>query len=152
MASSMNRATILGRLGRDPETRYTADGKPITALSVATSESWKDRSSGEWKESTEWHKVSVFGPMAEAAGEHLSKGSRVYIEGKLKTRKWQDKDGNDRWTTEITADRMIFLDKPDDAKDASEVAAKDDRRRTRSTKGNSTETPQNPDFDDEIPF
>ena len=91
-------------MGQDPEIRYTADGRPIANFSIATSESWKDKNSGEKREKTEWHRVVVFGKLAEICGEYLSKGRQVYIEGKLQTRKWQGQDGQDRYTTEIVID------------------------------------------------
>ena len=104
--ASVNKAIIVGNLGRDPETRYLPDGGAVTNISIATTDSWKDKSTGEKKEQTEWHKVAFFGKLAEIAGEYLKKGSQVYIEGRIRTRKWQDKDGQDRYTTEIIADSM----------------------------------------------
>ena len=105
----VNKVIIVGNLGADPETRYMPSGSAVTNFTVATSESWKDKQTGEQKDRTEWHKVSMFNRLAEIAGEYLRKGSQVYIEGKLRTRKWQDKDGNDRYTTEIIADEMQML-------------------------------------------
>lgn len=99
--SGINKAIIVGRVGVKPEIKYSADGKPIVNLSVATSESWKDKTTGEKKEQTEWHRVSIFGKLAEIAGQYLDKGSQVYIEGKIQTRKWQNKEGQDQYTTEI---------------------------------------------------
>ena len=107
--ASLNKVQIIGNLGKDPETRYSATGDPVTNLTVATADSWKDKATGEKKESTDWHRVVLFGKLAEAAGQYLKKGRQVYIEGRLRTRKWQDKDGQDRYTTEITADQMIML-------------------------------------------
>ena len=109
MARGINKVILVGNLGADPETRYMPSGSAVTNLSVATSETWKDKQSGEQKERTEWHKVAMFNRLAEIAAEYLRKGSQVYIEGKLRTRKWQDRDGNDRWTTEIIADEMQML-------------------------------------------
>jgi len=109
MARGVNKVIIVGNLGNDPDTRYMPSGSAVTNLSVATNESWKDKQSGEQKERTEWHKVAMFGRLAEIAAEYLRKGSMVYIEGKLRTRKWQDQQGNDRWTTEIVADEMQML-------------------------------------------
>ncbi|MDX1499769.1 MAG: single-stranded DNA-binding protein [Woeseiaceae bacterium] len=109
MARGINKVIIVGNLGADPETRYMPSGSAVTNLSVATSETWKDKQTGEQKERTEWHKVAMFNRLAEIAAEYLRKGSQVYIEGKLRTRKWQDRDGNDRWTTEIVADEMQML-------------------------------------------
>ncbi len=109
MARGINKVILVGNLGADPETRYMPSGSAVTNLSVATSESWKDKQSGEQKDRTEWHKVAMFNRLAEVAAEYLRKGSQVYIEGKIRTRKWQDRDGNDRWTTEIIADEMQML-------------------------------------------
>jgi len=106
--ASVNKVILIGNLGRDPETRYMPDGGAITNISVATTETWKDKA-GEKQEKTEWHRVAFFGKLAEIAGEYLKKGSQVYVEGRLQTRKWQDKDGNDKYTTEIVADRMQML-------------------------------------------
>jgi single-strand DNA-binding protein len=107
--ASVNKVILVGNLGRDPETRYMPDGGAVTNVSIATTESWKDKTSGEKQEKTEWHRVAFFGKLAEIAGEYLKKGSQVYVEGRLQTRKWQDKDGADRYTTEIIADRMQML-------------------------------------------
>jgi single-strand DNA-binding protein len=107
--ASVNKVILIGNLGRDPETRYTADGAAITNITIATSDRWKDKASGEMKESTEWHRVAFFGRLAEIAGEYLKKGRPVYVEGRLRTRKWQDKDGQDRYTTEIVAENMQML-------------------------------------------
>jgi len=109
MGRGVNKVIIVGNLGSDPDTRYMPSGSAVTNLSIATSESWKDKQSGEQKERTEWHKIAMFGRLAEIAAEYLRKGSQVYIEGKLRTRKWQDKEGKDRWTTEIVADEMQML-------------------------------------------
>jgi single-strand DNA-binding protein len=106
--ASVNKVILIGNLGRDPETRYMPEGAAITNISVATTEVWKDKN-GEKQEKTEWHRVAFFGKLAEIAGEYLKKGSQVYVEGRLQTRKWQDKDGNDKYSTEIVADRMQML-------------------------------------------
>ena len=116
--SSINKVIIIGRLGKDPETRYTTGGDAICNATVATSESWRDKNSGEKKEATEWHRVVFYRKLAEIAGQYLKKGSSVYIEGKLKTRKWQDKDGQDRYTTEIEATEMKMLGGRQDGDDA----------------------------------
>ena len=107
--ASVNRVTLIGNLGRDPETRYSPDGAAITNVTIATSRQWKDKTSGERKEETEWHRVVFNGRLAEIAGEYLKKGRPVYVEGRLKTRKWQDKEGVDRYTTEIVAEEMQLL-------------------------------------------
>ena len=109
MARGVNKVIVVGNLGSDPDTRYVPSGSAVTNLSIATSESWKDKQTGEQKDRTEWHKVAMYGRLAEIAAEYLRKGSQVYIEGKLRTRKWQDKEGKDRWTTEIVADEMQML-------------------------------------------
>jgi single-strand DNA-binding protein len=106
--ASVNKVILIGNLGRDPETRYMPDGGAITNISVATTDVWKDKN-GEKQEKTEWHRVAFFGKLAEIAGEYLKKGSQVYVEGRLQTRKWQDKDGADKYTTEVIADRMQML-------------------------------------------
>jgi single-strand DNA-binding protein len=109
MARGVNKVIIVGNLGGDPDTKYMPSGSAVTNLTVATNESWKDKQTGEQKDRTEWHKVAMFGRLAEIAAEYLRKGSQVYIEGKLRTRKWTDKQGNDRYTTEIIADEMQML-------------------------------------------
>ncbi|BBO70122.1 hypothetical protein DSCA_40520 [Desulfosarcina alkanivorans] len=104
MAGGINKVILVGNLGRDPEIRYTADGRPIANFSIATSETWTDKTSGERREKTEWHRIVVFGKLAEICGQYLSKGRQVYIEGKLQTRKWQGQDGQDKYTTEVVID------------------------------------------------
>jgi single-strand DNA-binding protein len=107
--ASVNKVILVGNLGRDPETKYMPDGAAITNVSVATSFQWTDKASGEKKEETEWHRIVFRGRLAEIAGEYLKKGSQVYVEGRLRTRKWQDKEGQDRYTTEVVADSMQML-------------------------------------------
>ncbi len=106
--ASVNKVILVGNLGKDPDSRYLPDGGAVCNFSVATTDKWKDKS-GEPQERTEWHRVSTFSKLAEICGEYLKKGSQVYIEGRLQTRKWQDKEGHDRYTTEIVADRMQML-------------------------------------------
>jgi single-strand DNA-binding protein len=144
MPRGINKVIIVGNLGADPETRYMPSGSAVTNLSVATSEQWKDKQSGEQKERTEWHKIAMFNRLAEIAAEYLRKGSQVYIEGKLRTRKWQDRDGNDRWTTEIIADEMQMLGGRGGGGSAP----------MSSGSGTSSAPPQPPadEFDDDIPF
>ena len=139
-----NKVIIVGNLGQDPETRYMPSGAAVTNFTVATNESWKDKQTGEQKERTEWHKVAMFNRLAEIAAEYLRKGSQVYIEGKLRTRKWQDRDGNDRWTTEIIADEMQMLG----GRGGGGAAPMP------SDRGPSGGPPQSPpdDFEDDIPF
>jgi single-strand DNA-binding protein len=110
MARGVNKAILIGNLGRDPETRYTQGGSAVARFSIATSESWRDKQTGEQQERTEWHNVVCFARLAEIAGEYLKKGSKVYIEGRIQTRKWQDQNGQDRYTTEIIANEMQMLD------------------------------------------
>jgi len=109
MARGVNKVILVGNLGKDPETRYTASGSAVTNITVATSESWKDKQTGENQERTEWHRIVFFNRLAEIAGEYLRKGSQVYLEGALRTRKWQGKDGQDRYTTEVVASEMQML-------------------------------------------
>ena len=132
--AGVNKAIILGRLGRDPEVRHTQDGTAVVTLSVATSEAWTDKSSGEKREKTEWHRVSAFGRLAEIMAQYLSKGSQVYIEGKIQTRKWQDQGGNDRYTTEIVAREMQMLGS------------------ARNEQAQQQPEPQQGGFDDDVPF
>lgn len=108
--SGVNKVILIGNLGKDPETRYLASGSAVTNITVATSESWTDKQTGEKKEVTEWHKIIFFNRLAEVAGEYLKKGSKVFVSGKLQTRKWQDQSGQDRYTTEIVASEMQMLD------------------------------------------
>src|SRR5210317_1868085 len=116
MARGINKVILAGNLGGDPETRYTASGSAITNITLATTDSWRDKQSGETQERTEWHRIVFFNRLAEIAGEYLRKGRQVYIEGSLRTRKWQDQNGQDRWTTEIVANEMQMLgNRGDDA-------------------------------------
>jgi single-strand DNA-binding protein len=111
MASrGINKVILIGNLGQDPEVRYMPNGGAVCNITVATSETWKDKNTGEQQEKTEWHRVVMFRRLAEIAGEYLKKGSKVYLEGKLQTRKWQDQQGQDRYTTEVVADEMQMLD------------------------------------------
>jgi single-strand DNA-binding protein len=107
--AGVNKAILIGNLGRDPEIRYTQSGMAVANFSIATSESWNDRESGQKQERTEWHRIVVFGKQGENCGKYLSKGSKVYIEGRIQTRKWADREGNDRYTTEIVAQTVQFL-------------------------------------------
>ena len=107
--ASVNKVILIGNLGADPETRFAPSGDAVCNIRVATSETWRDKATGERKEATEWHRVAFYGKLAEIAGQYLKKGSQVYIEGSLRTRKWQDKDGKDQYTTEIRGDEMKML-------------------------------------------
>jgi single-strand DNA-binding protein len=109
MARGVNKVILVGNLGKDPEIRYTADSKAVANLTIATSEQWKDKQTGQQQEKTEWHRVVAFGRLAEIMGEYLGKGSQVYIEGKIQTRKWQDQNGQDRYTTEVVAKDLQML-------------------------------------------
>lgn len=116
MASrGINKVILVGNIGQDPEIRYMPNGNPVANLTLATSETWKDKQSGEMREQTEWHKVVLFNRLAEIAGEYVKKGSKVYLEGAIKTRKWQDQQGQDRYTTEIVGNEMQMLDRRGDA-------------------------------------
>jgi len=151
MARGINKVIIVGNVGGDPETRYMPSGSAVTNLTVATNESWKDKQSGEQKERTEWHRVAMFNRLAEIAAEYLRKGSQVYIEGKLRTRKWQDKSGNDRYTTEIIADEMQMLG----GRGGSGGGNYGDGAPSGGGQqggGNAPPQPGPDDFDDDIPF
>ena len=148
MARGVNKVIIIGNLGNDPEVKYMPNGGAVTNVTVATSESWKDKASGEQKEKTEWHRVVFFKRLAEIVGEYLKKGSKVYIEGKLQTRKWQDQSGNDRYTTEIIAHEMQMLDSRGTNPANSTGQAPAQQAQTGSQQTNQAV----PDFDDDIPF
>lgn len=153
--ASVNRVILIGNLGRDPEIRYMPAGDAVANVSIATSETWKDKAGGK-QEKTEWHRVVFFGKLAEIVGEYLKKGSLIYIEGRIQTRKWQDKDGNDKYTTEIVADRMQMLGSRGDPAKPSGADAKDYERASKG--GASKPAEQKPkggafdDFDSDIPF
>ena len=121
--ASLNKVILIGNLGKDPETRYAPSGDAICNLTLATTETWKDKTSGERREATEWHRVVFFGRVAEVAAQYLRKGSQVYVEGRLQTRKWQDKEGQDRYTTEIRGDEMKMLGRREGGGDAPMRAA-----------------------------
>jgi single-strand DNA-binding protein len=153
MARGINKVILVGNLGADPETRYMPSGGAVTNLSIATSESWKDKQTGEQKERTEWHKVAMFNRLAEIAAEYLRKGSQVYIEGKLRTRKWQDRDGNDRYTTEIVADEMQMLGGRGGGMGGGPGGGMSGGgSRGEQESGGSSRPPAPDDFDDDIPF
>ena len=155
MARGINKVILVGNLGADPETRYMPSGGAVTNLSIATSESWKDKQTGEQKERTEWHKVAMFNRLAEIAAEYLRKGSQVYIEGKLRTRKWQDRDGNDRYTTEVIADEMQMLGGRGGGGMGGGQGGGMSGGRSGGDPGPGSAPPRQPapdDFDDDIPF
>ena len=153
MARGINKVIIVGNVGGDPETRYMPSGSAVTNLTVATNESWKDKQTGEQKERTEWHRVAMFNRLAEVAAEYLRKGSQVYIEGKLRTRKWQDKNGQDRYTTEIIADEMQMLGGRGGSGGGGNFGAGQGGDQGGSQGGGSAPPQPGPDdFDDDIPF
>jgi single-strand DNA-binding protein len=152
MARGVNKVIIVGNLGGDPETRYMPSGAAVTNMTVATNESWKDKQTGEQKERTEWHKVAMFNRLAEIAAEYLRKGSQVYIEGKLRTRKWQDQSGQDRWTTEIIADEMQMLGGRGGAGGGGDFGGGAPSGGGQQGGGNAPPQPGPDDFDDDIPF
>lgn len=154
MARGVNKVILIGNLGKDPEVRYTPSGVAVANITMATSEAWKDKQSGEMQERTEWHRVVMYQRLAEIVGEYLRKGSKVYIEGRLQTRKWQDKNtGQDRYTTEIIADTMQMLD----SKGAgASTDASFERPAAAVANGGNTAAmnaaPAMDNFDDDIPF
>ncbi|HYM48020.1 MAG TPA: single-stranded DNA-binding protein [Burkholderiaceae bacterium] len=158
--ASVNKVILIGNLGRDPETRYTADGAAVTNITIATSDRWKDKATGEMKEATEWHKIAFFGRLAEIAGEYLKKGRPVYVEGKLRTRKWQDKEGQDRYTTEVIADNMQMLGSREgmggaaggDADGGDESRAPARSSTAASSRSAPKSAPSVAEMDDDIPF
>lgn len=154
--ASVNKVIIVGNLGRDPEIRYSADGAAICNVSIATTSNWKDKNSGERREETEWHRVVFYNRLAEIAGEYLKKGRPVYVEGRLKTRKWQDKDtGADRFSTEIVADQMQMLggrDGADNGDDDSYSAPQQRQQPQRAPQQQAAPERNIMDMDDDIPF
>ena len=148
MARGINKVILVGNLGADPEVRYMPSGGAVTNIRVATTDSWRDKESGEQQERTEWHSVALFGRLGEIAGEYLRKGRQVYIEGRIRTRKWQDRDGNDRYTTEIIANEMQMLGGRGDTGGASARPAQAAAPAAAAAAG----TTDSGDFDDDIPF
>ena len=163
--ASVNKVIILGNLGRDPETRYMPSGDAMTTISIATTDSWKDKASGEKKETTEWHRVTFFGKLAEIAGQYLKKGSSVYVEGSLRTRKYTDKDGIEKYATDIKADSMQMLggrstsggmddgygSQPQEMQNSA-PAPRQSAPVQRSAPAQSRPAPNFSDMDDDIPF
>lgn len=147
---SVNKVILIGNLGRDPEVRYTPNGLAVANITIATTEVWKDKQSGENQERTEWHRVAFYSRLAEIAGEYLRKGSKIYIEGRLQTRKWQDKNtGQDRYTTEIIADSLQMLD----SKGAGgNQAGQGDPMAAKSAPSDMPQTEPMDNFEDDIPF
>ncbi len=153
MSRGINKVILVGNLGQDPEIRYTPGGMAVTNITVATSDSWKDKQTGEQQERTEWHRVVFFNRLAEIAGEYLKKGSQVYIEGRLRTNKWKDQSGQNRYTTEIVANDMQMLGSRSKGAGA---APENDYNQSRSASKPATTSSPAPagfdDFDDDIPF
>ena len=151
MARGINKVILIGNLGKDPETRYMPSGGAVTTVTLATSETWKDKNTGEPQERTEWHRVVFFNRLGEIAGEYLKKGSKVYVEGSLRTRKWQGQDGQDRYTTEIVANDMQMLDSKGGGSAAFDSAPTAAQRAPSQPQSSASSMPEN-DFDDDIPF
>ena len=147
MARGINKVILVGNLGADPETRYMPSGSAVTNIRIATTESWKDKDTGDQQERTEWHSVAFFGRLAEIVAEYLRKGSQVYIEGKLRTRKWQDREGNDRWSTEVVANEMQMLGGRPGSNAPAQAPAP-----AAAKVGADAPQPPPGEFDDEIPF
>lgn len=144
---SVNKVILIGNLGRDPEVRYTPNGLAVANVTVATTEAWKDKQSGENQERTEWHRIVMYSRLAEIAGEYLRKGSKVYVEGRLQTRKWQDKAGQDRYTTEVVADSLQMLDSKGGQQSGSMPS-----NETAETAAAAPQHEPADNFDDDIPF
>ncbi len=155
MSRGINKVILVGNLGQDPEIRYTPGGMAVANITVATSDSWKDKQTGEQQERTEWHRVVFFNRLAEIAGEYLKKGSQVYIEGRLQTRKWKDQGGQDRYTTEIVANEMQMLGSRSKGAGAAPQNDYNESRPASKPATTSSTTPAPAgfdDFDDDIPF
>ena len=155
----INRVILVGHLGQDPEVRYMSNGNAVANFSVATSESWKDKQTGETRDRTEWHRVVVFGKLAEIAGEYIKKGTQVYLEGQLQTRKWQDQSGQDRYTTEVVINplggTLQMLGSRENSADDSgnSTQTTSSRQQNKNAPAPQPKAPEPPmDFDDDIPF
>ena len=145
--ASVNKVILVGNLGADPETRYMPNGDAVANIRLATTESWKDKASGEKKEITEWHRVVLYRKLGEIAGQYLKKGSAVYIEGRIRTRKWQDKEGQERYTTEIEANEMQMLGGKSDRSESAQSQQKQEQRNAQGAQGGAFD-----DMSDDIPF
>jgi len=153
MARGVNKAIIVGNVGQDPEVRYMPSGSAVAELSIATSEQWKDKQSGEKQERTEWHRVTFFGRLAEIVGEYIKKGSQVYVEGSIRTEKWQDKQGNDRYTTKIIANEMQMLGgRTGGSTSFDQSAPAQSHNQAPQQQAPAAPAPAAADFDDDIPF
>ena len=152
--ASVNKVILVGNLGADPEVRYMSNGEAVANVRLATTESWKDKNSGEKREVTEWHRVVFYRKLAEIVGQYLKKGSSVYIEGRIRTRKWQDKDGQDRYTTEIVASDLTMLGSKSDAHGQGGGGQDSRQAQAASSRPASHRQPSasHPDLDDDIPF
>ncbi|MDP1774241.1 MAG: single-stranded DNA-binding protein [Methylobacter sp.] len=154
----LNKVMLIGNLGADPEVRYMPVGGAVVSITLATSMRWKDKQSGERKEATEWHRVVFFNRLAEVVGEYLKKGSKIYVEGRLRTRKWQDKQGVDHYTTEIMASEMHMLDSKPQGTDQQHPASQHQssaQQNSAQNQGRPSQMPEPPnydDFDDDIPY
>ena len=151
MSRGINVVILIGNLGVDPEIRYTSDGSAVTNISLATTSAWKDRDSGNLNEKTEWHRIVFFGRLAEIANEFLKKGSKIYVQGRIQTRKWQDKNGTDRYTTEIIANEMQILDRRN-GKNEEDLTDQEPSIKSESQQEQGTPTQSSETFDDDIPF
>jgi len=155
MARGVNKVILIGNLGNDPEVRYTPNGNAVSNITLATSTSWRDKQTGELQERTEWHRIAFFNRLAEIVGEYLHKGSKVYIEGSLRTRKWQDKNGIDRYTTEIIANEMHMLDSKSTSQNYQQNSQQDSGGSANSSNPASSAAPSDSssaNMDDDIPF
>lgn len=152
MARGINKVILVGNLGADPETRYMPSGKPVTNIRIATSEGWTDKQTGDKQERTEWHAVVLFEKLAEISAEYLRKGSQVYIEGSLRTRKWQDKEGKDRYTTEIVAREMQMLGGRGGGGEGGERRAPTSSSSASPSSSSAPPPAETGEFDDDIPF
>ena len=150
--ASLNKVQLIGNLGKDPETRYAPSGDAICNIRIATTDSWRDKTSGEKREATEWHRVVFFGKLAEIAGQYLKKGRSVYVEGRLQTRKWQDKQGHDQYTTEIRADQMQMLGGQSDGAQQERQQPAQRQQQSAPAGGGGGQSGGAGDFDDGIPF
>ncbi|WP_267256271.1 single-stranded DNA-binding protein [Coxiella endosymbiont of Ornithodoros maritimus] len=158
MARGVNKVILIGNLGQDPEVRYTPNGNAVASVTLATSSTWRDKQTGELQERTEWHRIAFFNRLAEIVGEYLRKGSKIYIEGSLRTRKWQDKNGVDRYTTEIIANEMHMLDHRGGGNTRNYGNHSEGFVSNKQSAPTSSQTPtagddsSMADFDDDIPF
>lgn len=150
--SGLNKVMLIGRLGKDPEIRYMPNGKAVANFSMATSETWKDKQTGERQEKTEWHNIVMFDRVAEIAGEYMRKGGQYYIEGKLQTRKWSDKEGRDRWTTEIVANSLQLLGSKSDSTGRDTHNHEAQGRASRPAQAQQQQPPAEEQFEDDVPF